>query len=43
VFECGRFDDEMLNHASQEWAEDYADALDRRDEAKRERAWMGDY
>jgi hypothetical protein len=43
VFECGRFDDAMLTHASEEWAEDYADALDRRDEAKRERAWLGDY
>jgi hypothetical protein len=43
VFECGRFDDAMLSHASEEWAEDDADALDRRDEAKRERAWMGDY
>jgi hypothetical protein len=43
VFECGRFDDAMLTHASEERAEDYADALDRRDEAKRERAWMGDY
>ena len=42
VFECGLFDDAMLTHASEERAEDYADALDRRDEAKRERAWMGD-
>ena len=42
VFECGRFDDAMLTHAIEEWTEDFYDALDRQDEAKRERAWMGD-
>lgn len=36
VFECGRFDDQMLIHATEEWTEDFYDALDRQEEARRE-------